>query len=34
VGDEVRRDLGAVSATTMVRVEDGLRAALGIEESQ
>ena len=28
--DEIRRDLGALSAATMVRVGHGLRAALGI----
>lgn len=28
--DEVRRDLGALSPGTMARVEDGLRAALGL----
>jgi mRNA interferase MazF len=28
--DEVRADMGAVTAPTMLRVEDGLRAALGM----
>jgi mRNA interferase MazF len=30
-GDEVRREMGALSAGAMARVEDGLRAALGLE---
>lgn len=30
--DEVRADVGAVTATTMRRVEAGLRAALGMAE--
>jgi mRNA interferase MazF len=29
-GDEVRADVGAVTASTMHRVEEGLRAALGM----
>lgn len=29
-GDEVRRDLGAISPASMARVEDGLRAAFGL----
>lgn len=30
--DEVRADMGAVTAQTMRRVEDGLRAALGMAD--
>jgi len=30
--DEIRRDLGACSPTTMKRVGDGLRAALGLAQ--
>jgi mRNA interferase MazF len=30
--DEVRADMGAVTAPTMRRVEDGLRAALGMAD--
>jgi hypothetical protein len=28
--DEVRRELGALSPAAMARIEDGLRAALGL----